>query len=127
MFEISPQVLGVLIPIIAILGGFSVAIVAIIMKGKEEELRRKERIVAMEKGLPIPTDEEPVRQPGSPGYVRKRAWGLVLTFIGIAVVISVGLTSSQGYHHASWGAVAIAIGVALLIAAALERKEAGRT
>jgi membrane associated rhomboid family serine protease len=127
MFDISPDVLGIFIPIVAILGGFTVAIVAIIMKSKEEELRRKERIIAMEKGLPLPPDrEESVRQ-GSPGYARKRAWGLVLTFIGIAIVISVALTSNEGYHQAAWGAIAIAIGLALLIAATLEKRESEKS
>jgi len=121
MFDISPETLGVLIPIIAILGGFTVAVVAIIMKGKEEELRRKERIIAMDKGLPLPPDQEPVC-PGSPGYVRKRAWGLVLTFIGIALIVSMAVTTEG--RHAAWGAILIAIGLALLIAGALEKKEA---
>jgi hypothetical protein len=123
MFDISPETLGVLVPIVAILGGFTVAIVAIIMKGKEEELRRKERIVAMEKGLPLPPEPESTR-PCSPGYARKRAWGLALTFIGIALVASIAMTSHEGMRHASWGAIMIAIGLALLIAGAIEKKEA---
>lgn len=122
MFDISPETLGILVPIVAILGGFTVAIVGIIMKGKEEELRRKERIIAMEKGLPLPPDQEPAR-PRSYGYARKRAWGLVLTFMGIALVASLSFTSHEGMRHGAWGGILIAIGLALLIAGVLEKKE----
>jgi hypothetical protein len=54
MFDVGPETLAVLIPIIAVFGGITIAIVGIIYRGREEELKRKERIVAMEKGLPIP-------------------------------------------------------------------------
>jgi hypothetical protein len=121
MFSIDPAVLGILIPIVAILGGFTVAIVAIIMKGKEEELRRRERIIAMEKGLPLPP--EPVPEAKKPNYARTRTWGLVLTFIGIALVVSIMVSSEGSPRHGIWGGVVLALGLALLISATLQKRE----
>lgn len=122
MFDISSDVMIFMIPIIAILGGCTVSIVGIIMKGREEELRRRERILAIEKGLPIPP-EPSSNECSRPGYVAARGWGLVLTFMGAALVISISLASDEGVRHGTWGIIVLAIGLGLLVASALEKRE----
>jgi hypothetical protein len=123
MFEISPETLALLIPIIAVLGGITLAIVGIIMNGRKEELQQKERLLAMEKGISIPEPPR-IEKQRRPIYLTMRAWGLVLTFIGFVVFL--GIWTSDELRHAVWGLVPSALGLALLLGAWFERKEAGR-
>lgn len=75
----------------------------------------------MEKGLPIPREkEERVR----PRYLSLRAWGLVMTFLGVAVVI--GIAAEAGLKHGLWGLCPLAIGAALLVSAIGEKKDLQR-
>jgi peptidoglycan/LPS O-acetylase OafA/YrhL len=79
----------------------------------------------MEKGLPLPP--EPVHHDDRrPSHSRMRAWGLVLTFIGIALIASIAISSHEGIRHGTWGAIVLALGLALLIAAALEKRDADK-
>jgi hypothetical protein len=108
MFGIDAGVVAMLIPIIAVLGGMAIAIVGVITKGKEEELKHKERILAMEKGIPLP--EEPVcMRKDKPRYLAVRAWGLVITLIGLSVVLSVGIKA--GFENGVWGLIPMALGI----------------
>jgi len=118
MFDINPGVVGLLIPIIAILGGFAIAIVGIVTKGKEEELRHKERIIAMEKGMPVP---EVPKEENKCCSARHRTWGLVLTFLGIAFIIL--RLVSHVYGAMTAGVILTAIGIAYLLSSWFERKE----
>jgi hypothetical protein len=118
VFNIEPDLVALLIPIIAILGGFAIAIVGIITKSKEEELKHRARIIAMEKGISMPEFPKEVKRPA---YLRMRSSGLVLTFLGLALCAA--LTLRQGIENGIWGVLLLAIGVALLIGSALERKD----
>ena len=120
MFDFNPGVIALLIPIIAIIGGSALAIVGVITKSREEELKHKERIVAMEKGMPVP--ELPKTEEHRPQYLKHRMWGLVLTFVGAAILIG-RIVTDDLEHGVWWGAIPLAIGIALLIAGALERRD----
>jgi Domain of unknown function (DUF6249) len=119
MFGIE-EVAPFLIPIVAILGAFSVAIVGILMKNREEERKHKERLVAMEKGIEIPEPPAEPRVKGS-SYRGMRAWGFVLFFFGIALSAGIGLGADA--RDAVWGLLFVGIGIALLISAYLNRKD----
>jgi hypothetical protein len=121
MFGIDAGVVALLIPIVAVVGGMAIAIVGVITKGKEEELRHKERIIAMEKGIPIPESSPCQPKADKPRYLAIRAWGLVLTLIGVALVIAIGTASEP--RNGVWGLLPTALGVGLLIAAWLEKKD----
>jgi hypothetical protein len=110
-----------LIPIVAVVGGMAIAIVGVITKGKEEELRHKERIIAMEKGIPIPEMPAPAPRKEKPRYLAIRAWGLVITLIGVAVMISISVGSAL--RNGIWGLIPTALGVGLLLAAWLEKRD----
>lgn len=119
MFEfINPEVIAVLIPIVTIICVFAFVITAIIIEGRQKEMRHRERVLAMEKGLDIPV-EPPKKKP--PRYLAIRAWGLVFTLLGLALVI--GISGAAGIRHGVWGLVPGMIGVALLVAARLEHAE----
>ncbi|MGD1048502.1 MAG: DUF6249 domain-containing protein [Candidatus Krumholzibacteriaceae bacterium] len=119
MFDFNPGVIALLIPIIAIIGGIALAIVGIITKSREEELRHKERIVAMEKGLPVP---ETPREEHRPRSARNRTGGLVLTFLGIALIIL--RLVSDNYGALTAGVIVAAIGIGLLLASWFEKRDA---
>ncbi len=118
MFEISPQVIAVSIPIIFVLGAIAVTITAMILDSSRKDRKHKERLLAMEKGMELP--EEPIKT-SPPRYLAMRAWGLVFTLIGLATFI--GITAEEGIKHGVWGFMPLSIGIALLVAAFLEKKE----
>ncbi|MBN1885720.1 MAG: hypothetical protein JW876_09405 [Candidatus Krumholzibacteriota bacterium] len=120
MFEINPDVIAVTIPIMFLIGAVAVVITAIVTRAGHKELLHKERLAAMEKGIPIP--EEPARL-RPPRYLAIRAWGLVFLFVGIAVMV--GIIAEAGIRHGLWGLIPTAMGAALLLSAQLERSETG--
>ena len=120
MFGIDAGVVALLIPIIAVLGGMAIAIVGVITKSKEEELKHKERIVAMEKGIPLPETPVPAKRE-TPRFLAIRAWGLVITLIGLAVWLSVSVKA--GATNGVWGLIPTALGIGLLIAGWLEKRD----
>jgi hypothetical protein len=123
MFGIDAGVVAMLIPIVAVVGGMAIAIVGVITKGKEEELKHKERIVAMEKGIPIPAAVPPPPKKEKPRYLAIRAWGLVITLIGLAIMISIAVGSAL--RNGIWGLIPTGLGVGLLLAAYFEKKDNG--
>ena len=121
MFGFDAGVVALLIPIVAVVGGMAIAIVGVITKGKEEELRHKERIIAMEKGIPVPEMAPPPSRREKPRYLAIRAWGLVLTLIGVALVIAIGTASEP--RNGVWGLLPMALGIGLLLAGWFEKKD----
>lgn len=115
---LRPEVAALAIPVLAILGGVAIAVAAIIMDGRKKELLHKERLIAMEKGIPIP--QEP-RKAKRASYLKNRTGGLVMTFIGITLTIAMWTTG--GAEAGVWGLPALGIGIGLLISSNLERKE----
>lgn len=116
--SVQPELVAISIPIIAVCGGVFIAITGIIMGGRRKELEHRERIIAMEKGLAIPAD---VPEPDRPKYSGRRANGLVLTGIGIALTIAMWL--EDGRDTGAWGLIPLFIGVGLLIAAHIDKRE----
>jgi hypothetical protein len=121
MFGFDAGVVALLIPIVAVVGGMAIAIVGVIIKGKEEELKHKERIIAMEKGIPIPVSEPLPPKKEKPRYLAIRAWGLVITLIGVAVMISIAIGSDL--RNGIWGLIPTGLGVGLLLAAWFEKRD----
>ncbi|HUV36870.1 MAG TPA: DUF6249 domain-containing protein, partial [Patescibacteria group bacterium] len=117
-FAMEPQVIAIFIPILTVLGVFAVVITSILVSGKHKELAHKERLLAMEKGISIPA-EPPVEK--RLAYLSIRAWGFVLTLLGVALVIALWVTA--GAKAGVWGLLPTAVGVAMIVAASRERKE----
>jgi hypothetical protein len=118
MFDINPAIVAILIPILAVIGTFAMVITVIIVSGREKELKHKERLLAMEKGIEVPV--EPA-QPKRPAFKTLRAWGLVLLFSGI--VLFFALWAQVEFKYSLWGLLPAAIGAALLLSAAKEKGE----
>jgi hypothetical protein len=125
MFEINPDVVAIFIPILVVIGFFAAVIVAIFTRGKRKELMHRERLAAMEKGIPIP--EEPVKQK-RPVYLKLRTWGIVLILLGVVLFFAIGFETKgagYGFYHGLWGLIPFMIGAGLLISANLEKRDSG--
>lgn len=118
---VEPQQIAVMIPIVAILGTFAVVVVAIVVEGRKKDLVHKERLIALEKGLPLP---EPPEKPVKPVYSTRRAWGLVWLGLGLALTIALAANPEAADVNAwGWGLIPTFIGAGLLIAGLLDKKE----
>jgi hypothetical protein len=116
---IEPEVVAIFIPIIGILGGVFIAVTAVVMNGRRKELEHRERILALEKGQPIPT---PMTEPERPKYSSRRTNGFVMAGIGLALTIA--LSAEEGFSDGGvWGLIPLFIGVGLLIAGTLDKRE----
>jgi hypothetical protein len=108
----SPDILGVMIPLSAIILGISAGIVGIVAKHRQQvqraDLRHKERLAAMDKGLELPPElEQPIDRPR---YLLK---GLVWSFSGIGAYLA--LSALAGSEESMLAAIPIAIGLAYLV------------
>ena len=110
-----------MIPIVFLLGAALVISIAIVMAGKKKDLDHRERLVALEKGLPLP---EPPEREMKPVHAVRRAWGLVWTGIGLGVTIGLATNPDAAEVHAwAWGLIPLFMGAGLLIASVLDKKE----
>jgi hypothetical protein len=116
---VDPEVVAVFIPILAVLGGVFIAVTAVVMNGRRKELEHRERIIALEKGLPLPS---PAVAPERPKYSNRRANGLVLAGIGLALTIA--LSAEEGFSDGGvWGLIPLFIGIGWLVAGSMDKRE----
>jgi len=106
--------LALLIPIVAIIMGIGIGIVAIVTSHKEKvkraELRHKERLAAIEKGMePPPEPVEPANK-GKDSGLRSGVIGLL-----VGVVLYFALRAVAGPGVALFGLIPAAVGIANLV------------
>ncbi|MBU0507568.1 hypothetical protein KKH27_01845 [bacterium] len=105
-------VLALFIPIIAIVGTFAVAIIIVLAALRSRRIRHemlhRERMLALEKGLPVPMDYTEQARKRRP-YVT----GLVWAAIGLGIVLW-GIIAPEDDLNA-WGLIPLFVGIALLI------------
>lgn len=116
--------MALLIPIVGIVLGVGVAIVAIITshreKQKRAELRHRERLAAIEKGIELPPDPEPDPEPKKASSLKS---GLINLFLGI--VLYFAITEVADDDVALFGLIPAAIGVGTLISYFVESRRNG--
>ena len=109
--------IAVLIPVVAIIFGVAVAIVSILAAHRQRmqraELRHRERIAAIEKGLELPIDPPevglaPARRP------RHLLWGLVLALGGVALTAAFYQMGGGDFPYL-YGLIPVAVGIAYVI------------
>lgn len=119
----NEDIVALLIPILGIVFGIGVAIVAIIAKHREKtqrvELRHKERLAALERGLELPPEIEQPDDGGRRGAGSLRS-GLIGLFVGI--VLYFALYRVAGDDVALFGLIPAAVGLANLIFYFSERR-----
>lgn len=125
----SAEILGVMIPIIAIVLGLSIPIIAIIVDYRKRrrliETHHAERMAAIERGMePPPLPAELL------GTVRKRTPsssllpGLIWLFVGIGLLL--GLGRLIGDDVSRLGLIPAGVGVAYLLYYAIEGRKIER-
>ncbi len=118
------EVMALSIPILGILLGVTIAIVSIVtshrQKMQRSDMRHKERLAAIEKGLDLPPD------PVEPENGRKSG-GLRSGFIGlfVGIVLYFALREVADSDIALFGLIPAAVGIANLIAHFAESRKNG--
>ncbi|MGQ0384727.1 MAG: DUF6249 domain-containing protein [Gammaproteobacteria bacterium] len=115
--------IAVLIPIAGIIFGIGIAAVAIVTthreKVKRAELRHKERLAALEKGVELPPEIVDKDEDGRPRFLLQ---GLVWLGVGVGIFFALGALA--GERVGMLGLIPAAVGIATLIYYAIEgRKE----
>jgi hypothetical protein len=117
-------ILGVMIPIVAIVFGLSLAMLGIWLDYRKKrelfQLHHAERMAAIEKGLDVPAlpaefFQSPKREATPYKDLRR---GLLCTLIGITVTVALWGTGEADFW---WGLVPIGVGVAYLLSFLVER------
>ena len=115
------------IPLFGIVFGVGVAIVAIMTAHREKtqrvELRHKERLAAMEKGLELPPELEDLDNGGKRSRSGSLRSGLI--GVGVGIVLYFALDRLAGDDIALFGLIPAAVGLANLIFYVIEGRKAG--
>lgn len=120
------EMVALFVPLFGIVFGIIVAIVAIVTSHREKiqrtELRHKERLAAIEKGLELPAELEDSDETGK----RSRSGSLRSGLIGLAVgiVLYFALGQLAGERIALFGLIPAAVGLANLIFYFIEGRKA---
>jgi len=105
--------LGVLVPICAIVGGIIVAIFAVQKGFQRKKLLHEEKMLAIEKGMPIPLEPEH-RHDAVYSFLKNIRTGLILFFLGIGLAL--GLYYGTGsIETAAWSMIIVFIGLGHLV------------
>jgi len=122
----DPGVIGVFIPIVAIVGGIALAIIKTMAKTRIRELQIRERIAMIEKGLVPPPEVDPVgfdramnqheRNDWTSRAPRHRRAGITLMGVGFGLMVLIGFA---GDHEDLGSAIGVGGFLAVLGAAFL--------
>jgi len=113
-----------LIPIVAIIGAFTYAVVQTLARARVRELEVRERIAMIERGLVPPPEVDPrgfdramdryeryrERSPG-----RHRRAGVTLMGVGFGLMVLIGFTANEASVAIGVGGFLVVIGIAFFI------------
>jgi len=118
--------MALMIPILGIVLGVAIAIISIVSSHREKlkrtELRHRERLAAIEKGIELPLDPEPEVDARKGSTLKS---GLSGIFIG--VVLYIALREVADPDIALFGLIPAAFGLASLISYFVEGRKNGST
>jgi cadmium resistance protein CadD (predicted permease) len=118
------EMLALLIPIITIVLGVAIAIVWIVtahrQKVQRADMRHKERMAAIDKGLELPPDPVEPEAGRRPGGLRSGVAGLL-----VGVVLYLALRAVADEDVALFGLIPAALGIANLVSYFIEQKGTG--
>jgi len=124
-------VFAMAIPIVAIIGGITVAVVRTIGQQRMAELAHKERIMAIERGVdPAKLPPPPIIDYGRPYYSPLQRYhglligGIVTLLVGISIAAFLYLMEAEKNAWAV-GLIPMGVGVALLLSAMLVKPRNG--
>lgn len=130
-----PAIVVFLIPIVAIIGGISVAIAATISKGRVRELQIRERIAMIEKGLVPPPEVDPAgfdramsqhELSAGPGRGVKsglRRAGVMVMSVGFGLVLLISVAGGSVRTGIGVGGFLIIVGLAFIVNSLFESQD----
>ena len=99
---------------------FLLALGSMILRSRAQERLHRERMFLAEKGLPIPQELYAPKKADNGDLRTARAWllvlGVLMLSIGIAAMIMISVTDSQGFRAGVRALPPFAIGIGLLAA-----------
>ena len=125
--------LGMLIPVVAIIGGITAGIIKSNARHRLVELAQRERIVALERGVDIERLPKIEYPPGlaengmtfEQKQVRRsellRIWGFIVTGFGSAMLVAIGI--AEGFAEAAPASMFAGVGAALIISGYMVRPD----
>jgi hypothetical protein len=97
-----------------------ITVTSMVLRSRAQERLHRERIILAEKGLPVPPELYAPKKTDNGDLRNARAWllvmGVMMLFIGAAVMITIGVTESEGIRASVRGLAVLAIGLGLLAA-----------
>jgi hypothetical protein len=130
--QMEPGSLVIFIPIVAIIGGISVAIAGIISNTRLREARIRERIAMIEKGLVPPPEVDPAGfdramvlhlhdRPGrgGPRSAMRRA-GIMISSVGLGLMVLISVAGGSLRAGIGVGGFLVIVGLAFLVNSLLE-------
>jgi len=122
----DPGVIGVFIPIVAIVMGIGIGMLAIWSEHKRKaqllEQNHRERMHAIEKGIELPALPPGLittsNGPATSSAAKSLRSGIMLTLIGILLFVAIGVAG--GKEGALFGLIPAAVGIANLVYAAIQ-------
>lgn len=138
MDELSPAIVGMMIPIVAILGGILVVIVGMMNKARLRELEIKERIAMIERGMVPAPEADPrgfdraitrleqvqrVRQLQGYGASRHRRAGITLMGVGFGMMVLMTFTGEGPSTGLGVGGFLVVMGLAFFVNAWFEGRD----
>ena len=125
-----------LIPIVAIIGGITTAVVATITKGRIRELEIRERIAMIERGLVPPPEVDPRGFERVMDHVdlheyrgryrasgRFRRAGVTVMGVGFALMVLIGFTAGEPAVAFGVGGAFVIVGFAIFLNGLFDRTE----
>jgi len=124
--DMDPGVIGVFIPIVAIVMGIGIGMLSIWSEHKRKsqllEQNHRERMHAIEKGIelpPLPPNLVGMSNgPSTASAAKSLRSGIMLVLIGIVLYFAIGM--SGGQEAALFGLIPAAVGIANLVYAAIQ-------
>ena len=121
----DPGVIGVFVPIVAIVGGITLAAIKTMAKARIRELQIRERIAMIEKGLVPPPEVDPSgfdlamdrheRADWTAGAPRHRRAGITLMGAGFGLMVLIAFAGEDRSSAIGVGGFLVVLGAAFLI------------
>jgi hypothetical protein len=120
------MVAAALIPLVVIAGGILIALMGMWTHTKQEEMRHRERLAMIERGLMPPPERDPaafeVMRRGGSRSNRHTNMGVILIALGLGLALIIGFAGDEpGTAVGVGGAIAL-LGVAFVVNGQLQRE-----
>lgn len=137
MDEMSPAIMGMMIPIVAIIGGIVVVLVSMMNKARLRELEVKERIAMIERGMVPAPETDPrgfdhaitrleqvqrIRELQGNSAGRHRRAGITLMGVGFGLMVLISFAGESPSTAFGVGGFLVVMGLAFFINALFDSR-----